>query len=57
MPDSYIKYLVDSFFGTDLNAETLGTVTAIIFFFVVFVSVFLNYKDWKHDRVISKNLI
>ena len=54
MPSSYIKYLFDSFLGTDLNAQILDTVTVVIFFIVVLVSVLLNYKDWKHSRISSE---
>jgi hypothetical protein len=50
LPNSYIKYLLDSIFGTDLNAEILDLAVGIIFFFLVFISILLNYRDWKHDR-------
>ncbi len=50
LPDSYIKYLADSFTGMDFDASVLNYLTAGTFFFVFFISVYVNYKDWRRKK-------
>lgn len=50
LPNSYIKYLLDTFLGTDLNAEMLNIAVGIIFVLIVFASILLNYRDWKYAQ-------
>ncbi len=42
LPDSYIKYLVDSLFNTDFHANTIDVLTLILFIVALIISVYLN---------------
>jgi len=47
MPKSYIKFLVDSLTGLDVNAKLVDILTLIFFALALFVSVMINARGWK----------
>lgn len=47
MPKSYIKFLVDSLTGLDVNAKLVDILTLIFFALALFVSVMINARCWK----------
>lgn len=44
LPDSYIKYLIDSLFNTNINAKIVDVLTLIFFIVAFSLSVILNTK-------------
>ncbi|MBK1440183.1 DUF2784 domain-containing protein [Parapedobacter sp. ISTM3] len=50
LPDSFIKYQVDTFTGTSIDAGLVDSVTAISFAVVSVLSVYLNILDRKKQR-------
>ncbi len=50
MPYSYIKFLLDIWTGLDWNPMVVDTITALLFSSALFISVFLNFKDWRKER-------
>ena len=48
LPYSYIKYLVDFYFNTNSNPIIVDYITAISFVLSLFISVYLNLKNWKN---------
>lgn len=50
LPDSYIKYLIDNFFNTDMNAYTIDILTLIFFFVAFSFSLILNTKAFLSRR-------
>jgi len=49
-PSSYIKFLIDSATGLDINATLVDTLTGICFALAVVASVYTNYRDWQQER-------
>ena len=47
IPYSYIKYLIDRLFGTDINVQLVDYSTAILFFLALGFSVYFNLKGKK----------
>jgi hypothetical protein len=43
LPYSYIKYLIDRFTSSDVNAQLVEKSTAIGFFIAVIMSVYVNF--------------
>lgn len=54
MPSSYIKFLIDSMFGLDVNARLVDMCTLILFLAAFLISVVLNVKGFiKKKRAIK----
>lgn len=47
LPDSYIKHIVDSVTGLDVNADLVDKVTVATFFISLIFSIILNFKKNK----------
>ncbi|MCP5053202.1 MAG: DUF2784 domain-containing protein [bacterium] len=45
MPDSYIKFCIDSLAGSDVNAELVDIFTLLFFLAALIASILLNIKD------------
>ena len=50
MPASYIKFLIKSLTGIDLNARLVDIITLVFFLAALIISVFLNKRDWLRRR-------
>ena len=44
LPNSYIKYLIDRLFGSDINAGLVDQLTLIVFIVVLSISLILNLR-------------
>lgn len=44
LPNSYMKYLIDRLFGTDLNPAMVDSSVAICFGLAVIASIFVNFR-------------
>jgi hypothetical protein len=47
LPSSYIKFLVDSLSGLDVNAKLVDSLTLILFAAASFASIWTNVRGWK----------
>lgn len=47
MPKSYIKLLVDSLTGLDVNAPLVDILTLVLFMVALFASVVRNARRWR----------
>ena len=53
MPSSYLTFLIQSFFGWEVD-KTLVDVFAVVFLFLsLFASMIMNYRDWKNRRTLE----
>ncbi|MBS1531101.1 MAG: DUF2784 domain-containing protein [Bacteroidetes bacterium] len=43
LPDSFIKYYADKLSGTSVSASLIDTVTTVVFFTAILVSVYVNF--------------
>ncbi|WP_440999714.1 DUF2784 domain-containing protein [Fodinibius sp. SL11] len=50
MPNSYIKFLIEQLTGVDLSAVLVDTATAILFFLVLVISIYVNYRNFEKRR-------
>ncbi|MFW6129296.1 MAG: DUF2784 family protein [Candidatus Aminicenantaceae bacterium] len=50
MPDSYTKFLVDSFTGWDVKAEVIDIFTLILLILALAASIYTNIRDWKRKQ-------
>jgi hypothetical protein len=50
MPESYIKFLVDSLSGFAVSATLVDTITVILFVAAFFFSVIANGRGWKKTK-------
>jgi hypothetical protein len=50
MPSSYVKFLIDSLIGTDINSKLVDISTFTFFFLALIVSVYSNMQDWKKKK-------
>ncbi len=50
LPDSYIKYLVDTLTGLDLHAQTLEWLTGPLFFIALAASIVANFMAVRKAR-------
>jgi hypothetical protein len=48
MPSSYIKYIIDSLTGLDMNEKLVDVTTVTFFFLALTASVLTNMKDWRN---------
>jgi len=47
MPSSYVKFLIDSLAGSDINAKLVDIFTLTFFLLALAASVITNMQDWK----------
>lgn len=50
MPPSYIKFLIDSVTGLDINAKLADIFTLTFFLLALIASILTNVRDWKNKR-------
>lgn len=50
MPNSYIKFLVETWTGWSPDAVLVDTATAIFFFLAVAASLYVNIRDYRSGR-------
>ena len=50
MPYSYVKFLIDSLTGLDINARFVDILTFSFFFLALIASMFINIQDWRKRR-------
>jgi membrane protein DedA with SNARE-associated domain len=54
MPESYIKFLIQSLTGVDVDQKLVDIVAVSVLVLVLGASVLLNIKDWRKRRKASK---
>jgi len=47
MPSSYVKFLIDSLTGSDINAKLVDIFTLIFCLLALIASIITNMQDWK----------
>lgn len=52
MPNSYIKFLIEQLTGVDLSAVLVDTATAILFFLVLVISIYVNYRNFEKKAIV-----
>ena len=50
MPVSYIKFLIKSLTGLDLNARLVDIFTLLFFILAICASIYMNFRDWKNKK-------
>ena len=50
MAYSYVKFLVDSMTGLDIDARFVDILTFSFFFLALIASIFVNIQDWRKRR-------
>jgi len=50
MPSSYVKFLIDSLTGLDINAKLADIFTFTFFLLALIASVLTNIQDWRNRR-------
>jgi hypothetical protein len=50
MPESYIKFLVDSLSGLDVHAKLVDRLTLILFMVALMASLMTNLRGWRTKR-------
>lgn len=50
MPNSYIKFLIDSFLGTDVDTMLVDTATTMIFIFLWAIALIINIRDYRRKK-------
>ncbi len=50
MPNSYIKFLIDSLTRLDVNAELVDMLTLVFFLLAFSASVMTNLRDFRKKR-------
>ncbi len=53
MPNSYIKFLIEQLTGIELSAVFVDASTAILFFVVLVISIYVNYRDFEKKAIVS----
>jgi hypothetical protein len=54
MPSSYIKFLIDSVTGININAKLVDMLTLTFFLLALIASILTNGRDWRDRRKISR---
>jgi len=49
LPYSYIKYIIDRLTGSNVNAQLVGILTAVVFSLAIILSVYFNFF-WKKRK-------
>jgi len=50
MPSSYVKFLIDSLTGLDIDAKLADIFTFTFFLLALIASVLTNMQDWRNRR-------
>ncbi len=50
LPESYTKFLVDSFTGGDISQKVIDVFTLILLMAALILSIWFNVRDWKRRR-------
>lgn len=50
LPESYTKFLVDSFAGGDISQRVVDIATLILLLSALAISLTLNIRDWRRKR-------
>ena len=50
MPDSYLKFLIQSITGADVNQKLVDIIAVSVLFLVLGASALLNIRDWRKNR-------
>lgn len=53
MPSSYVKFLIDSVTGLDVNAKLVDIFTLTFFLLALIASIRTNVRDWRSRSKIS----
>ena len=53
MPSSYITFLIQELTGFSLDAALVDIGTAVFFFLALIISLYVNFKDFKKQRIVS----
>lgn len=56
MPSSYIKFLIDSITGWNVNAKFVDIITLSLFLSALIISVVVNSKDRRLKRINQKSI-
>ena len=51
MPNSYVKFLVDSITGLDLNANLVDISTLLLFIMALLAAIYANLRDWRISKI------
>lgn len=51
LPNSYVKYLIDRIFGTDINATGVDIWVAVLFSSALIISIYVNIKTKKLENI------
>jgi hypothetical protein len=54
MPNSYVKFLVDSITGLDLNANLVDISTLLVFIMALLTAIYTNFRDWRISKFKNK---
>lgn len=54
MPNSYIKFLLDTLTGYDWNEIFVDVGTGLAFGVVLIISIILNVLDWRKNRLTAE---
>jgi len=55
MPNSYIKFLLDTLTGLDWNERLVDVGTGLAFSASLIISIILNIHDWRNKRIQEEN--
>jgi len=50
LPNSYIKFMIDRIFGSDVNAVMVDNMVLLVFFAAFSASIILNVKDYQMKK-------
>jgi uncharacterized PurR-regulated membrane protein YhhQ (DUF165 family) len=53
--NSYTQFLADKLTGKNFSSQLADTVTVIVFFTSLALSIWINFRDWNKKRKRNKN--
>jgi hypothetical protein len=53
MPPSYVKFLIDTLLGTDVNAKLIDISTLTLFFLAFVISIYVNISNWLNRELVD----
>jgi hypothetical protein len=53
MPPSYVKFLIDTLLGTDLNSKLVDISTLTFFFLAFVISIYVNIMNWLNRELVD----
>lgn len=56
LPYSYVKFVIDRLFGTNLNDKYVDNVVVLLFFLALAISLFLNVRDFRKKKKNKTNM-